>query len=221
MRRFITVIALSVLWVQLSMAQDQYYLFPSFQKGHFVFNDNTEAEAMVNFDANRQKILYLDGETLMEMNGISRIKALRVEDRAFVVKDGRLHEVFDLESGPVLVNWRFRRINKGSKGAMGIPTQGKVEALRIYPFDLNSVDAGVDSPVQGTYLVEIWEKENDNIYCFAVGDEECKIRSIKDIRRLFPTVSDDIKSFVKSERLTMARIEDTFRIIEHIRSVVK
>jgi hypothetical protein len=174
----------------------------------------------MNFDALGQKVLYYDGETLMEMTNLPMLKILEAEDRIFIVKDGLLCEVYDRPGGPVLVNWRFRKVNKGSKGALGLATQGKVEAMRISPYDFSAVDANVADLVQGTYLAEIWQKENANIYYIIAGDQQYKIRSTRDLYKAFPAQAKQIKEYVITHNLNLVRAEDAFKIIDYLRSLL-
>ena len=220
MRSLVSILVSFCLSLSLLSAQDHGYLFPEFVSGHLEFYDGSRANVRINFDALEQKVLYYDGETLMEMTNLPRLKILQADGRIFVVKEGLLCEVFNREGGPVLVNWRFRKVNKGSKGALGLATQGKVEAMRISPYDLTAVDGSSEEQLQGTYLAEIWQKENANIYFISMGGKSCKVRSARDLYRAFPDQADALKSYVRTHGLTMVKTEDAFQIIDHLRSLI-
>ena len=220
MRPFVSILLSLFLGSAVLSAQDYGYLFPKFADGHLEFYDGSRADVRVNFDALGQKVMYYSGETLMEMTNLPRLKILQANDRVFVVKEGLLCEVFNNDGGPILVNWRFRKVNKGSKGAMGLATQGKVEAMRISPYDFTAVDGSSEEQLQGTYLAEIWQKENANIYFVSVDGKSYKVRSARDLYRAFPDQADALKSYVRSHGLTMVKTEDAFRIIDHLRSLI-
>lgn len=219
MRRIL--FALGVLFfVCASVAARQpVYLFPEFVVGHIEFHDRSHADVKLNFDALGQKILYYDGETLMEMTNLPMVKILEAADRVFVVKEGLLCEVFDRPGGPVLVNWRFRQVNKGSKGAMGIPTQGKVEAMRISPYDFTAVDATNPDLIQGTYLADVWGKENANIYFISIGGKTYRLRSERDLLKKFPVQASQMKAFIKEHHLSFYKLEDVLKMLDQLHAL--
>lgn len=217
MKRFLVISTVVILLSWSAAAQQRYYLFPGFVTGHIEFYDHSHADVLLNFDALDQKILYLEGDNLMEMTNLPMVKVLQADDRVFVVKEGLLCEVLDRESGPVLVNWRFRKVNRGSKGAMGLPTQGKVEAMRISPYDLNAVDATNADLIQGTYLADVWKQENANIYFIGIGGNTCKLRSERDLYKKFPTQAPQLKQYVKEHHLSFYKLEDVLQMLDQLK----
>ena len=132
MKHFIiSLIALvSVLLPVSAQSQKQEsFLFPDFVRGHLVFANGTSADAEVDFDTIRQTLYYIRGNDVMELTNLQDLRTLTIGDRTFVMHDGLLCEVYDLQGNKVLVNWKFRNVNKGSKGAMGATTQNRVDVL--------------------------------------------------------------------------------------------
>ena len=218
MKRILWTLAACLFFCGPVFARQPVYLFPEFVVGHLVFHDQSQADVKLNFDALGQKIVYYDGDNLMEMTNLPMLKVLEAADRVFVVKDGLLCEVFDRPGGPVLVNWRFREVNRGSKGALGLPTQGKVEAMRISPYDFTAVDASSPEAVQGTYLADVWKKENANIYFISVGGKSFRIRSQRDLYKKFPSQTAQLKEFIGEHHLSFYKLDDALQILDQLMS---
>jgi len=199
-------------------AQSQFYLFPDYVNAHMVFRNNATADAAVNIDALHQTIYYLDKGTKMEMTNITDLLVLNLKDRSFLMHEGLLCEVMQDDAGrQVLVNWKFKNVNKGSKGALGATTQSKVEVVRSYEFtpatpfpvsDWHRYSDDEETPPS----VEIWQKKNDNTYFITVGGQEYRIKRLKDLYRAFPDVSRELKAFARENKLTMASAEDAFKV---------
>lgn len=102
MKRILWTLAACLLLCGSVSARQPVYLFPEFVVGHLVFHDQSQADVKLNFDALGQKIVYYDGDNLMEMTNLPMLKVLEAADRVFVVKDGLLCEVFDLS-----IAWRM------------------------------------------------------------------------------------------------------------------
>ena len=223
MKRLIITLTLLCLSFPALLAQPgkRYYLFPEFSVGQIDFFNGSKVSVKMNFDAAGQKIYYYDGETLMEMTNLPAIRTLQLCDRVFVVKNGLLCEVFDTESGPVLVNWNFKNVNRGSKGAMGLTTQGKVEVLTSFDFGHTTYTPSNMGKLEGNnyHAMEIWEQKNDNTSFISVEGSQYEVKRLKDLYAAFPDKAAEIKAFAKENHLTLTKVEDAFRMFEYVQSL--
>lgn len=224
MKRFPSIVAFLILSAFSLAAQpgNRLYLFPEFTLGHFDLYNHSTVDAKMNFDAGGQKVYYYDGDTLMEMTDLHMVKTLTVGDRVFVVRDGLLCECFDNASGPVLVNWKFKSVNKGSKGAMGITTQGKVDVISSMNFGYGSYEPTNKGRREDAdiHSVEVWDQKNDNTYFFFVKGVQHRVKTLKDLYKEFPAHAAQVKAFAKENRLTMTKVQDAFRIIDYLQTLV-
>ncbi len=183
---------------------------------------NTKTEHLkMNIDALGQKIFYYQGETLMELVNMNMVKSVEADGRSFIFKDGMLCEICENENGVILINWKFRNVNVGSRGAMGFTTQAKVEVLRTYDLDaaytLQNFGRYAE---QDTYSTEVWKKKGDNTYFFSIEGTEYKVKKLKDLYKAFPDAAKQLKSFAKSNQLTMENAADAVRIIDYLRTLL-
>ena len=197
------------------------YLFPEFTVGHIEFSNRSKVDVRMNFDAAGQKIYYYSGDVLMEMTNLPMIRTLQVGDHVFVVREGLLCEVFDNASGPVLVNWKFKNVNRGSKGALGFATQGKVEVLSSFDYGGTTYSPSNPGKLEGksAHALEIWEQKNDNTYFVTVGGTEYRVKVLKDLYKAFPDKAPALKAFAKANHLTMLNAEDAFKMFDYLRSL--
>ena len=203
MKRLLVILSLLSLPI-LAQAQGHFFLFPDFVEGHIRFVNRSEEVVRMNFDALNQKVFYYEGETLMELTRPELISRVEVGERTFTVRDGFFCEIIDREGGKVLVNWKFKQVNVGSKGALGATTQAKVEVLNARSDDVQ----------------EIWKQKSDNTYFFMAGGQEHRIRRLKELYRAFPAQSKQLKAFAKANKLTMTNADDAFRLLDYLWSIL-
>ena len=216
MKKLFTLLLAALTGVS-ALAQDQFLLFPEFVRGHMVFSNNATTDVLLNFDALHQKIYYVQGDKLMEMTNMASLRTLTAEDRHFVMHDGLFCEVLEQDGEQTLVNWKFRNINKGSKGALGSVTHNKVEVL------WTNMDAGIRVNGAGTafqageHYLEVWTRKNDNTYFFEIDGTPCRAKRLKDLYTAFPSVAPDLKAYVKAEKLSMENADSALKILHQLR----
>ena len=215
MKRLI-ILAAALMSCLCAFAQREVFLFPDFQKAHIVFYNNATSDVELNIDTYNQVIYYIQGEQLMQMTNMQSIGNLTVGDRRFVIHDGLLCEAVDVNGRPVLVNWKFKNVNKGSKGALGATTQNKVEVL------WTNLEAGTVVPgegraaQQGDYVLEVWQMKSDNTYFISVDGRDYRVKKLKDLYKAFPDVAPQLKAFAKENHLLMTSAEDSFKIFRKL-----
>ena len=226
MRRFLSVILLSAFTGLSLLAQQRYYLFSEFKPAEISFKGYSRPErVLMNIDAMGQRIFYFQGETLMELTNASMIDTLKVNGLKFVMKDGLLCEQMAWKNDTVYVNWKFKNVNKGSKGALGFTTQAKVEVLHSYEFTPATpfpvADWGLYSHDGDGSSVEVWQRKNDNTYFFYVDGNEYKVKRLKDLYTAFPQQAPELKAYVKEKKYTMENAQEALTVIAYLKSLLK
>ena len=207
-RLIISLLALMGLLLSASAQspKQESFLFPDFVRGHLVFANGSAADVEFDFDTIRQKLYYIRGNDVMELTNLQDLRTLTVENRTFVMHDGLLCEVYDLQGEKVLVNWKFRNVNKGSKGAMGSTTQNRVDVLWT-----NGSHATADDRT-GEHSLDIWQIRCENTYFITVDGRDYKIKKLKDLYNAFPAQAPALKAYAKENRLLMTSAEDSFKL---------
>lgn len=224
MRRIFSAIAFSLVLLLPASAQQRLYLFKEFQPSSILMMGYNRPETVtMNIDALGQKIYYVQGENLMKLTNQGLIDTLKIGGRTFVTKEGLLCEKLSWDDDVVYVNWKFKKVNTGSRGALGATTQAKVEVLHSYEFT-----PATPFPVTDWHLytndgdgssVEIWERKNDNTYFFTIEGTEYKVKRLKDLYKAFPDKAPALKELVKKNKYTMENAQHAFQILAYLRSL--
>ena len=224
MRRLFAIILLLALTGLSALAQQRYFLFSEFMPGEITFKGYSRPEKVImNIDALGQRIFYFQGETLMELTNASMIDTLKINGKKFVMKEALLCEQMAWQNDTVYVNWKFKRVNKGSKGALGFTTQAKVEVLHSFEFT-----PATPFPVTDWHLysedgdgasVEVWTRKNDNTYFFTVAGVEYKAKRLKDLYQAFPEQAPALKAYVKEKKYTMENAQQALSVIAYLKSL--
>jgi len=220
--RKIFILAAGLLALAFSAsAQQRMYLFPDFTDASVRFIGNTRLEKLrLNFDMLSQKLLYLDGETLMEITNMPMIQTVVTGDRQFMMREGMLCEVINVQDMQVLVNWRVKKVNVGSRGALGYTTQAKVEVLRSFEFDTPYTITDFRKPTeQDVHSLEVWRQKNENTYFLNIGGDVKKVQYLKDLYKAYPEHVQALISFAKAKKPKTLNAEDAFKMFQYLNTL--
>lgn len=209
------------LMVLSASAQKHIFLFPEFQDGTISFKGYPQQEKVVmNIDAMTQTVYYYQGETLMELTNVPMIDTLSLGGKTFVIKDGLLCERLAWPEDTLYVNWKFKKVNVGSKGALGATTQNKVDVLWTSLTPGEAQEGEGLFARRGDYIRDVWESKGDNTYFFSIDGREYKARRLKDLYKAFPDQSADLKAFVKERQYTLEKAQQAFQVIAFLKTLV-
>lgn len=222
MRRFISVILLSALTGLSLLAQQPIYLFPEFMPGSISFRGFDRSEkVLMNIDAAGQRVLYVKGGNVMELTNGATMESLVINGKTFVMKSGLLCEQLAFQTDTVYINWKFKKVNTGSVGALGAATQNKVDVLWT--------NLGAGTPVEGEgryyqmgeHATEIWERKSDNTYFFTADGKEYKAKRLKDLYKAFPEQAPQLKALVKEKKYTMENAQQALSVITYLKTLLQ
>ncbi len=215
-----------VSFAAMSQQLKRVYFFDGFAKGHVVYKNGAKYNVKLNYDANNQVMLFMQGDVMMEMTNPQQIDTVFVAGRKLVYHDNRFCEVEHLSQGrQVLIGWLIKDVYGGRTGAFGLPTQAQVIKLRavdlIGPEFGHNTNAGME-PAQydaRSADMEVWRQKNDNTYYFVKDGVEYGVRSINDIYKKFPNQKAQIKAYVKENKLDMMHTDKALRIIDYLMNI--
>ena len=226
MRKLILMLMVIVSFAAMSQQLKRVYFFDGFAKGHVVYKNGAKYNVKLNYDANNQVMLFMQGDVMMEMTNPQQIDTVFVAGRKLVYHDNRFCEVEHLSQGrQVLIGWLIKDVYGGRTGAFGLPTQAQVIKLRavdlIGPEFGHNTNAGME-PAQydaRSADMEVWRQKNDNTYYFVKDGVEYGVRSINDIYKKFPNQKAQIKAYVKENKLDMMHTDKALRIIDYLMNI--
>lgn len=212
-----------LLWALLALplaAQQPLYLFPEFMSGVLHFSGFNPEKVPVNIDAVGQRILYQKGESVMELTNAYSLQSLEVNGKTFVMKNGLLCEQLAWQQDTIYVNWRFKKVNMGSVGAMGATTQNKVDVLWTNSVAGTPVEGEGRYYAMGEHANEVWERKNDNTYFFTVNGTEYKAKRVNDLYKAFPQQKAELKAYVKQKKYSMDNAQQALSVIMYLKGLI-
>lgn len=225
MKRFLTLLLAACLASFALQAQNVFYLFPDYAEGEILFQGMSRpAKVKMNIDAIGQRVFYYQEDKLMELTNLDMVRTIKVGERMFLMKDGLLCEALQDQARndfTLFVNWKFRKVNVGSKGAMGATTQNKVDVLWTNTVTGDEVVGEGRYAEMGEYAMELWKMKGDNTYFFIVDGKQYKAKRLKDLYKQFPAAAKDLKAYVRAENLTLATADDAKKVIGKLVEMMK
>ena len=206
MKYLILTIASIFLFIpDIIKAQNAIRLFPDFQEGTILMRNKAIIKSQVNYDTTHDKLLYKEGNTVMELTNLSDIDTIYIKQHKFIVSGLGFCEVKTLQKGMLFIKWHHKAVNIGKKGAYGQATQNYVQNINTSTFN-NSGIINYESS-------DIYEMNNYNQYSISLPNSKIKrFHDKKSFFKLFPEHAMDIKNFINENHIDFQHIEDIIKL---------
>lgn len=191
------------------------FLFDEFAKAQIKFRNRTQAIVSLNYDVANKKMLYTQGDDLMEVTNIQTVDTIFVKGHKFIPEANVFYEVVPLTNGIVYIDWLIKDVNIGSKGALGAVTQGSVHNLQMSNLGLNAVEMYTPYKQQELGSTDLYQRKSDNTYFIRKNNKYIKFKTIKQLNKAFPESKDKINTFVKENDIDMKETRDALIIINY------
>jgi len=222
MRKTITLILILICTAAMAQ-QKRIYFFPEFVKSRMVFKNKSRFVAMVNYDAANRKMLYKQGEQLMELTNPQDVDTIYTGGRKWVFHNRQFCEVIETEHrDTILIGWVFKNVYRGQRGALGMITQAHVQKLRAVDFmgpqNGDNMNAGMEPAQYDSWNadLEVWNKKNSNTYYFSRYGTPYSVTTLKSVYKAFPEHKTEIKAYVSENKLDMHNADKALQIIDFL-----
>ena len=205
-KRSILVLVLLLGAIGILRAQSPIYLFTDFTDGSIALKNRTFVKTKYNYDTFHDKLLYMDGDQVMELTDYSDIVSVYIGDRTFVPLGGVLYEVVDLGDSPVvlMVKWHQKKNPIGKKGAYD---------------QLNHASSSISIDPE-YYSVSLKERGGEQVFNTIVENSygllfDGKFKKFSDKRsllKLFPDRKAEIEAFITENHLLFSQPDDVIAI---------
>lgn len=186
------------------------YYFDDFTLGRVILKNKQFARGKFNYDFVNHQMHFLNGSTDMIVENLEDIDTVIVDKTRFIPYDGRFVEVLRGKQGVILIEKEINIRERGKVGAMGIATQGSVQAI-----DVNSRFQRVNG--ENNTDLTIYKHEIDNIYYIAIKGSWKPFRNQATFLKLFPKKQHDrIKEQVKQLAVDFKNSGDILRLLDQI-----
>lgn len=191
-------------------AQNAVYLFPEFTPGTIAMKNKSIVKTDFNLDIFHDKLLYMDGGQVMELDDLSNVASLQVGDRTFIPVGRYMYEIIRLEGsdGNLLVKWHRKKNPMGKKGAYGQVAHASSTI---------SIDPGAIAPSAPTLSArgpeEMYDTVHDNAYIYVRDGKQYRFSDKKSLLKIFPDHRDEIAAFIDGGHLSFMTPEDVLRAV--------
>ena len=186
------------------------YHFNDFTLGRVILKNKQFARGKFNYDFVNHQMHFLNGSTDMIVENLEDIDTIIVDKTRFIPYGGRFVEVLRGKQGVILIEKEINIRERGKVGAMGIATQGSVQAI-----DVNSRFQRVNG--ENNTDLTIYKHEIDNIYYIAIKGSWKPFRNQATFLKLFPKKQHDrIKEQVKQLAVDFKNSGDILRLLDQI-----
>lgn len=229
MRRFLTVILLALSLN--SVAQEKrIYFFSDFVNTAIKYKGGQVFKVKANYDVANRKMMYMQGEQLMELTDLQLVDTIVTDGYAWVLHDGHFCQVVDSNDGNrVLLGWHIVKTHEGYVGAFGI-SQVPARKLKLSgDFGLDNFTADGGGIFNGTTdtnahdgngsNLDVWRNKNLNTYYFTKAGREYALKGMKSVYKAFPDKKAQIKQFVRENKVDMQTATGALELIDYLMSL--
>ena len=191
------------------------FLFDEFAKAQIKFRNRTQAIVSLNYDVANKKMLYTQGDDLMEVTNIQTVDTIFVKGHKFIPEANVFYEVVPLTNGIVYIDWLIKDVNIGSKGALGAVTQGSVHNLQMSNLGLNAVEMYTPYKQQELGSTDLYQRKSDNTYFIRKKNKFVKLKTLKQLKKASPDNKDKIDAFAIENKIDMKETRDALLVINY------
>ena len=227
MRKYFIIALLAVC--ATAMAQEKrIYFFADFQKTTIHYKNGAKNVANANYDAANRKVMFMQGEQLMELLAPETIDTLYMGGSRWVYKNKQFCEVIDREDGNrLLVGWHITKVHEGYEGALGSISQAPSRKVQLSDqFGMGTI-AGISGGMyNGSFGVnqndgngrnfDVWKTKNQSTYYFTKDGQEYGVKGMKSVLKAFPTKKDQIKQYVHNNHIDTLTAEGMLQVIDYL-----
>lgn len=230
MRKFFIIALLAVC--ATAMAQEKrIYFFADFQKTTIHYKNGAKNVANANYDVANRKVMFMQGEQLMELLAPETIDTLYMGGSRWVYKNKQFCEVIDREDGNrLLVGWHITKVHEGYEGALGSISQAPSRKVQLSDqFGMGTI-AGISGGMyNGSFGVnqndgngrnfDVWRNKNQSTYYFTKDGREYGVKGMKSVLKAFPTKKAQIKQYVHDNDIDTLTAEGMLQVIDYLISL--
>ncbi len=190
-------------------AQRPIYLFKEFTQGSVALKNRTFVKTTFNYDTLHDKLLYMDGDQIMELSDYSDVQSVFIGERMFIPQGKSLYEVVDLGESPskLLIRWHQKKNPLGKKGAYDQVTHAS-NAVSIDPeyYSVSLKERGGE---------EVFDTIVENSYGILTQGKFKKFTDRRSFLKQFSDHKTEIENYIDGNHLLFNRPDDVIAIARY------
>lgn len=211
MRKSITLL---IILLNLATAEAQTsgstFLFNDFESATLILKDGKQLEIEINYNVVAQKICFINPES-QQVNYLSNtqdIDSIYVAERVFAVENNGRKVLEVLSNNPLLyVEYKMNSRTKSAKPAYGSGT----ETVSLYKENTTREGRNINVREVG--------KTNNTYYLETEPGNRRMFKTSKQLQKLFPALKEQIREYVKQEKINFSDASEVAKLCKHIISL--
>lgn len=211
LKYFLTIAMVGMLSVIAKAADDDNLisitLFDQFEDGYVILKSKARVSAKLNFDKIAEKILFLDGETMYELEA-NTVSIVVIKERFFVpVGDKYYYERIAVGEKEFFIRHRAKVVSKGKPAGYGTYSQSSAIT------GISSITSSGQLYALGTG--EKFEGKDESSILLIKGKKYERIGSLKVLISHFKSHQSALEAYAKENKTNFAKMEDVKAIVEY------
>lgn len=192
-------------------------LFNQFQRGLIKYRNNSQREALLNYNTVEQEFLFLsDDNTIMAIGDPQNIDMIVIGHRSFVpIKEDMFYEMLKAGNTNFFVQWKSKFISQGKRGAYG-GYSGSSAISSVTLTQGGSTGTGGIGLHEHLSSDEKFKADMECMYYVIVGDKYRNFNSLKGLVKIFKTHKDQIKAFSGQNSVDYSNPDDVRKLLEYV-----
>ena len=192
----------------VSAQESNGYYFKDFTPGRVILKNKQFARGKFNYDFVNRQMHFLNGKTDMIVENLEDIDTVIIDKTRFIPLEGRFLEVMKGKKSVVLIEKEVKTRERGKEGAMGLATQGSVQAI-----DVNARFQRVNG--ENKMDLTIYKEEIENVYFIFHKRDWESFRNQATFVKLFPKKKQEgVKETIKALDIDFDKPEDVLRLLD-------
>jgi hypothetical protein len=181
------------------------FLFPEFKDGKAIMKKGKPRIASMNYNTVSEKMVFYQGEKILEMTETDRIDTVLIQGRKFIPMGKVFYEVIHMDRISLFVEHKGDLMLPGKPAAYGGTSQtSAISTVSSMEFDNRYVNMELPSD----YTVRI-----NNIYWIKKDGAMSDFISEKQFMKIFPDKNTELKKYIKQAKVKFDRIPDVQKLI--------
>ncbi|NCC09680.1 MAG: hypothetical protein EOM31_04105 [Bacteroidia bacterium] len=202
-KRIIIFLLLGIIAIRLCAQKPRVFLFKEFISGMVLMKNAAKVNALLNYDAANEQMLYVYNNQQMLLSGLEKIDTVYINNRLFIPMEDNFLEYMKGSLYPFFVKWSLGKQMRGRKGAYGQVTQGKVEMINTSYWT---------NGVYENQSLDVYNVINKSEYRFFINGKVYKFKNKKTFLKCFPEKKEEILHYIHNRHVD-------FKNIDHVKEL--
>ena len=215
--RFFLYIAFTCFFYSSSFGQANtktisHYVFPEFKKGSILLNNGQIIETFLNYNSLTKEMIFEENDKRMAFAGseLGTIDTVFISDRKFIPKQGIFVELLYQSKWELFIEYRCDLKEVGKE--IGYGARSRTTNVTSYSSFYST------GQLYDLKLPDIFEIRPNNYYWIRKNDEFTRIRSLRDLKRLYKDRKELFKTYSGEHKIKYNNKESIIQLIEYLES---